>query len=152
VEAQASRFCARQEAQDRVEPGAGVFFPLKRQRALRRRLTGRTGLLMLEWQEQFRIKEAVWAEVMFGGMPSDGVQYDEPNLSSTEKFSLEVSGAFTANLSEGKAQQIAESFIEAHVGRAAREKWGSYRQMAEAVLDGELSPHLDDQLPGTYRF
>jgi hypothetical protein len=72
---------------------------------------------MQEWHEQFRQQEADRAERMDGDTPMDGVRYDEPELSSTQEFSLEVPDDLAANLGEGEAQQITSAFIEAGVGR-----------------------------------
>jgi len=74
-------------------------------------------------------------------LPMDGVRYDEPELTSTNEFSLEVPEDLAANLGEGEAQQITSAFIESGVGRTMAVDL--VRQGIEASRRGPLS---DDQV------
>jgi hypothetical protein len=131
AEVAARRFYGRQDAQDRAEPAGRENVPPKPEAA-----PAPSDDAQREHEAQ-RQAEADRAERMYGDTPMDGVRYDEVELSSPNEFSLEVPDDLAANLGEGEAQAIVDSFIHAGVGRTMA--LDLVRQGIEASRRGEMS-------------
>lgn len=131
AEAFARAFYGQETAQDRAESATG------KSAAQTPEATQRAPDGAQREHETRRQAAADLAEQMYGGTPMDGVRYDEPELTSTNEFSLDVPEDLAANLGENEAQQITAAFIESGVGRSMA--IDLVRQGVEASRRGPLA-------------